>query len=279
MCLLLIAYRQHRDYPLLLLANRDEFYHRPTATAKPWQDLAVIAGRDLEAGGTWMGIAPGGRVAAVTNMREPGAPTPADVLSRGEIPVQFLTSSLPPQDFAGVLPAPRYRGFNALLYAHAERPQLVCAGNRHSPFELSPGFHGISNGAPDAPWPKVNAGCSALERLVTRLQSTPDADLRDDNFVAPALAILADETRAPVAQLPDTGVGTALEQALSSIFVRIREGDISSADASDQPLTAGYGTRASTLVAVDRLGRTQLWEQTYVEGRLSDPIRHYVCEP
>ncbi len=278
MCLLLIAFGQHRDYPLLLLANRDEFYQRPAAAAAPWQDQSLIAGRDLEAGGTWMGIAPAGRVAAVTNIREPGVAPPADVLSRGDIPVQFLTGTLPPQDFATQLPGHRYRGFNALLYAHGERPQLICAGNRHEPFELSPGYHGISNGAPDSPWPKVESGCKSLEQLVTRLHGNATRNLDNDNFVMPALALLANDTRAPIERLPDTGVGTALERALSSIFVRIEDGDSGNQEQRGQSLTGGYGTRASTLVAVDRRGRTQLWEQSYVHGHASGPIRHYTSE-
>lgn len=278
MCLLLIAYQQHRDYPLLLLANRDEFYQRPTAAAAPWQHQPLTAGRDLEAGGTWMGIAPSGRVAAVTNIREPGVTPPADVLSRGDIPVQFLTGTLPPQAFATLLPGQRYRGFNALLYAHGERPQLICAGNRHKPFELSPGYHGISNGAPDSPWPKVESGCKSLEQLVTQLHENATSDLDDDNFVVPALSILANDTRAPFERLPDTGVGTALERALSSIFVRIEDGDAGNQQPGGQSLAGGYGTRASTLVAVDRRGHTQLWEQSYIHGRASGPTRHYLCE-
>src|SRR5690606_33513946 len=108
--------------------NRDEFYRRPTAPAQPWEDGNVVAGRDLEAGGTWLGIAPGGRVAAVTNMREPGAPEPADLLSRGEIPIGFLTGNTNPTSYAHALPGARYRGFNALLFDPRAEPPLVCAG-------------------------------------------------------------------------------------------------------------------------------------------------------
>ena len=268
MCLLLIAYRQHPRYPLLLLANRDEFYQRPTAPAKPWGDSAITAGRDLEAGGTWLGVTPTGRVAAVTNIREPGAPEPAWVLSRGEIPVNFLTGDHPPADYAAGLPASRYRGFNALLFDHRASTPLVCAGNRHLPFAMVPGVHGISNGAPDAPWPKVTHGCQALSALVAAIP--PKVDM--ETFVTPALTLLANDTRAADVQLPDTGVGLAMERALSPIFVRI---DSEDGIRDDSPLHQGYGTRASTLVAVDSSGGVQLWEQTYIDGRVSGDLRHF----
>ena len=277
MCLLLIAYRQHPRFPLLVLANRDEFYARPTQPAHPWPDSPITAGRDLEAGGTWLGIAPGGRVAAVTNMREPQVPDPVNALSRGEIPVNFLAGDRNPLDFARALPASRYRGFNALLFdAQLLDDQtvdsLVCAGNRHQPFAMAPGVHGISNGAPDAPWPKVTRGCQALAALASAL---PDEPLSQDNFVAPALALLADQRRAPADQLPDTGVGETLESALSSIFVRIAPDDAAPGSA----LAAGYGTRVSSLVAVDREGGVQFWEQAYTDGQVSGPPQYFHLPP
>ncbi|QHQ40683.1 hypothetical protein GTQ55_02960 [Microbulbifer hydrolyticus] len=269
MCLLLIAYRQHPHYPLLLLANRDEFYRRPAAPAHPWEDSEMVAGRDLEAGGTWLGIAPGGRVAAVTNIREPGVPEPQQVLSRGEIPANFLRSTQSPQTYAAGLPGARYRGFNALLFDPRADRELVCAGNRHAPFAMAPGVHGISNGAPDAPWPKVKRGCRSLAGLIANL---PD-QLDPENFIAPALTLLADDTRAQESQLPDTGVGLPMESALSPIFVRIHAEDISAEN--HRAMRGGYGTRASTLVAVDHCGEVQLWEQTYIDGTVSGSPRHF----
>ncbi|WP_299595024.1 NRDE family protein [uncultured Microbulbifer sp.] len=269
MCLLLIAYQQHPQYPLLLLANRDEFYRRPTEPAHHWVGSAIIAGRDLEAGGTWLGITPGGRVAAVTNIREPGTPEPARVLSRGEIPANFLDGGQSPQDYAAALPGARYRGFNALLFDHHTENGLVCANNRHAPFTMPAGVHGISNGAPDAPWPKVRDGCQGLAALIDGLPSRLDTG----NFVTPALALLADDSRAPEPQLPDTGVGPAMESALSSIFVRINDRDTD----GNSGLGGGYGTRASTLVTVDRNGGVQLWEQTYTDGVVSGNPRYFSC--
>nr|WP_010131803.1 NRDE family protein [Microbulbifer agarilyticus] len=276
MCLLLIAYRQHPQFPLLVLANRDEFYARATQAAGPWHDQPITAGRDLEAGGTWLGVAPNGRVAAVTNMREPAVPEPDDALSRGEIPVNFLTGDLTPSAFAQGIQGPRYRGFNTLLFDASlldddSNPALVCAGNRHQPFAITAGVHGISNGAPDAPWPKVVHGCAALRTLTADLPCALD----QDNFVTPALALLADARRATDAELPSTGVGTALESALSSIFVRIADGDAPTGSA----LAAGYGTRVSSLVAVDRDGGIQFWEQGYENGQRIGAPRYFRLSP
>ena len=266
MCLLLFAYRHHPRYPLLLLANRDEFYHRPTAPAARWEGSGFVAGRDLEGGGTWAGAARG-RVAAVTNIREPQVPTPTDPLSRGDIPRGFLQGGQSPSAYAEALTSPHYRGFNALLFQLGAADELVCAGNRHRPFAFEPGVHGISNGAPDAPWPKVRKGRSAVERL---LQGLGDA-LDDGNFVRPGLVLLRDNATAAVDELPHTGISPALELALSPMFVQLDGSDFGAAN--DDP--GGYGTRASTLIAVDGDGRTQLWEQNYEHGQPAGPLRHF----
>lgn len=268
MCLLLFAYRCHPEYPLLLLANRDEFYDRPSTPAGPWADGKFIAGRDLEAGGTWAGMARG-RAAAVTNIREPGRPTPAEPLSRGDIPRNFLLSSMAPRHYADSLQVSRYRGFNALLFQLGADSELVCAGNRHTPFAFTTGVHGISNGAPDAPWPKVEKGKAGLARLIEGI----DGAVSEDNFVSPALELLQDRATAPPAQLPDTGVGHAMEMALSPLFVQIEVGD--SPESPRGGGSGGYGTRASTLIAIDRRGASQLWERTYIAGTAAEPLRHF----
>ncbi|MCX2835225.1 NRDE family protein [Microbulbifer thermotolerans] len=266
MCLLLFAYRCHPRYPLLLLANRDEFYDRPAAPAAPWQGEGVVAGRDLQAGGTWAGIARG-RVAAVTNIREPRRAEPEAVLSRGDIPRDFLHSHATPSEFAAGLANRTYRSFNALLFQFGAEAELVCAGNRHKPFNFSRGVHGISNGTPDAPWPKVEKGRAELRKLLDGI----NGEITDNNFVRPALTLLQDRSRAHPETLPNTGVGPELEMALSPIFVQIKERD-------GNPVADGagdYGTRASTLVAVDDSGATQLWEQNYDNGEPCGPVRHF----
>lgn len=272
MCLLLFAYRCHPDYPLLLAANRDEFYRRPAAPAARWEGSEMVAGRDIEAGGTWAGIAPG-RVAAVTNIREPQVPTPVEPLSRGDIPRDFLQGTATPAAFATGLTDQRYRGFNALLFQLGADDELVCAGNRHRPFTFTAGIHGISNGAPDAPWPKVEKGKARLQQLLRGI----DDRLDSRNFVEPALALLRDRAPAPEEDLPHTGVGRGLERALSPIFVQIERGDgFPTAVTEDSP--GGYGTRASTLIAIHRSGRTQLWEQGYQRGEPAGPVRHFALD-
>ena len=268
MCLLLFAYRCHPEYPLLLLANRDEFYRRPAAPAGPWPGEDLVAGRDLEAGGTWAGIARG-RVAAVTNIREPGHPDPSDPMSRGDIPLEFLRGAATPEEYAAGVAVSRYRGFNALLFQHGAAPELMCAGNRHRPFRFPSGIHGISNGAPDAPWPKVVRGKEKVAQLLQGMGPYIDRD----NFVHPALALLQDRAFAPEYALPDTGVSHELELALSPLFVQIEQGDFPAAIAGDHP--GAYGTRASTLIAVDRHGHTQLWEQSYIDGQALEPLQHF----
>ncbi|WP_444928768.1 NRDE family protein [Microbulbifer sp. SSSA002] len=266
MCLLLFAYQCHPSYPLLLIANRDEFYRRPSAPAARWPGTQLIAGRDLEARGTWAGASPG-RIAAVTNVREPGVPEPLEALSRGEIPQQFLCKRDSPEQFIQSLQPQRYRGFNALLFDIDSENSLACAGNRHTPFIFTAGIHGISNGAADEPWPKVERGKAALAEII------PGADqpVTFANFVEPALALLRDRTPAPDPQLPQTGLATEIERALSPIFIHIVAN--SPATAAMLP-SGGYGTRASTVITIDRKGHCQLWEQTFVNGAPSGPLRH-----
>jgi len=274
MCLVLFAYRSHPLYPLLLIANRDEFYRRPSAPAAPWPGAALpgpgaalVAGRDLEGGGTWAGIARH-RAAAVTNVREPGHPQPSRALSRGDIPRDFLAGDQSPQDYAAGLDGARYRGFNALLFQLGAERELICAGNRHRPFAVEPGVHGISNGAPDAPWPKVVNGRARLEQLLRDAGEEVD----ESSFVLPALALLRDTRPAPAADLPHTGVSAELERALSPLFIHIEDGDIPAT------ATGGYGTRASSVIAVDSCGRSLLWEQNYSGGRADGPLRHYTID-
>lgn len=271
MCLLLFAYHCHPNYPLIMLANRDEFYQRPTEAAAPWPGSQMVAGRDLEGGGTWAGIAPG-RAAAVTNIREPQIPGPPDALSRGDIPRGFLQGDSHPLAYANSLESDRYRGFNTVLFRLGADDELVCAGNRHQPFRFAPGVHGISNGAPDAPWPKVERGRAALAELL----NGRGPDFSHDGFVERAMELLRDDRPAPPEELPHTGVGPVLEKALSPIFVRIERGDFPGSIAGEAP--GPYGTRASTVIAVNRDGTTQLWEQTYQGGKPAGQIRQFTVD-
>lgn len=228
MCLIAFAWKAHPRWRLLLAGNRDEFHARPSAALARWTDAPIIAGRDLLAGGTWLGVTATGRCSVVTNVRDPHDPQLG--LSRGLLATDALCANAGAvrhtADLVGA--AVQYRPFNLLLFD----PLAACyIGNRPSPHSqvLSPGVHGLSNAALDTPWPKT--------RLLTqRLQYWIDAGKGDDFSLL--FDALADEQPAADAHLPNTGVGLELERTLSAAF--IRGGD--------------YGTRASTVVAIDHDG-------------------------
>ena len=238
MCLILLACDVHPEYRLILAANRDEFFARPTAPADFWSDAPhVLAGRDQKSGGTWLGITKTGRIAALTNYRNPrsylkGAP------SRGRLASGFLCGS---QLAAGYLDFLRregegYNGFNLVF---GEPEHLCYFSNRGNlPPSLAPGIHGISNHLLDTPWPKVTRGKEAMARLVAA-----------GNTVQPEalFAILADRTLAPDHLLPVTGVGIERERLLSPIFIT----------------SPNYGTRSSTIILIDRENRVTFGERTF----------------
>ena len=235
MCLIVFAWRPGHALPLVVAANRDEFRARPTAAAARWPDAPqVVAGRDLEAGGTWLGATDAGRFAAVTNVREPGRPPGAR--SRGHLTRDFLTGTAPPGDFAAGLPGEAYSGFNLLL---SDGRTLWYRSNRDGAARPLPaGIHGVSNHLLDTPWPKVRAGKA---RLFRALEALPDD--------TPLLELLRDDRPAPDAELPRTGVSLAWERMLSSAFIR----------------APGYGTRCSTVIRRDRHGQTHVQETTWNE--------------
>lgn len=241
MCLIVVGWRVHPDYQLVVAANRDEFYARPTALAARWPDAPqVIGGIDLEAGGTWLGMTEKGRFAAVTNVREPGLPPGR--ISRGQLTRDFLVGSQPALTYAQSLKGEDYAGFNLLL---CDGQQLVYCSNRDgAPRALAPGVYGLSNHLLDSPWPKL---LKAREAFSAALPSLPDETafmrlLTDDEIVADEL-------------LPQTGVPLAWERLLSAIFVR----------------SENYGTRASTLAWQHRDGRVCLHEQSF--GAHGQPLQ------
>lgn len=236
MCLILVAWKMHADWPLVVAANRDEFFARPTAEAARWPDAPqVAAGRDLEAGGTWLGIAAGGRFAAVTNVREPGLP-PGEV-SRGRLTADFLTgtgSAAGHAEEIAAMPATRHAGFNLLV---GDGHGLYYVSNRAAGARpLAPGIYGVSNHLLDTPWPKLTA---ARARFAGALAELPDE--------AAFFALLADDEIVPDAHLPATGVSLEWERRLSAIFVR----------------SPDYGTRASTLALIDAKGNGRLHERRF----------------
>lgn len=237
MCLIAVAWQAHPRWRLVLAGNRDEFHARPSAPLDTWADAPIIGGRDLEAGGTWMGVTDAGRCAVVTNVRNPR--DPQEGLSRGLLAVDYLTGH---QDAAAhaeslLATAADYRPFNLLTF---DAESAFYIGNRPGPGAeaVTPGVHGLSNADFNTPWPKTRA-------LMERLRDWIDVSRADD--FAPLFDALADESRPPDDQLPGTGVDLPLERFLSSTFIR---GD-------------SYGTRASTVVAVGYDGRGVIVERSF----------------
>lgn len=237
MCLVGFAWKTHPRWRLVMAGNRDEMHDRPTAALAPWADAPVLAGRDLRSGGTWMGLGPCGRVAVVTNVRD-GPPTPFDGPSRGALPADFLAGTITAAASAQAIAsqADRYAPFNLVL---ADAHACVHVGNHPAlgMRPIPPGVHALSNGPFDAPWPKVR-------RLQASLESWAD---RGSQALEPLWAALADEQIADVADLPQTGISVEMEQRLSASFVR----------------GEGYGTRASTLVLIDRDNRGTIIERRF----------------
>ena len=236
MCLILLAWQAHPGYQLVVAANRDEFFARPTAPAAYWRDAPhVLAGRDLQGGGTWLGVTRTGRFAALTNYRDP-VRIKADAPSRGELVARFLRGNETPAKFRRQLDAVMadYNGFNLLYGNLAElQYQSNCGEGAR---QLAPGIYGLSNHLLDTPWPKVAQGKSALARSLDMLP--------DD---APLLALLRDDRVAPDEDLPRTGVSLEWERLLSAAFVR----------------SPGYGTRSSSLLRVDTQGHARFDEVSF----------------
>lgn len=228
MCVLALAWDIHPRWKLLLIGNRDEAHARPSAPLARWPEVpGLIAGRDLEAGGTWMGVHVSGRVAVVTNVRDPHAAK--DGLSRGLLVSDFLAGAQDAMAHAASLAARaiHYRPFNLLL---ADRGGACCVSNhpRARSCAIAAGVHGLSNAELDAPWPKTQRAAAALGAWM----AAGSAD-----FTA-LLDAFGDETLAADAGLPDTGIGLELERRLSPVFIR----------------GEAYGTRATTVIALERDG-------------------------
>ena len=235
MCLIAVAWQTDPRHPLALIANRDEFHGRPAAPAGFDPDAAdVYGGRDLQAGGGWLMLSTRRRLAAVTNVRTGPAP-PLAPRSRGALVRDFVRGDAPAAAFAEGLrrTAAEHGPFNLLLWDGAA---LQFASNQPSfaTHAVAPGVHAMSNGAFDAPWPKATLATDALSAWLGAGMALDDPA----DAVAPLFAALADATPAPDALLPDTGVGLALERALSPPFV----------------VGAEYGTRCSSVVLVSENG-------------------------
>jgi len=239
MCLIAFGWRAHPEFPLVVAANRDEWHDRPAAPANWWPDFPqMLAGRDLRAGGTWLGITDSGRFAALTNFRDP-SDRKTNSPSRGRLVSDFLAGTQSAAEYLTELrsTADRYQGFNLLA---GDGESLFCFGSRLGEIlAVPPGVHALSNHTLDEPWPKVEKAKSALEAALRAKMP----------WKARQMAIydlLSNDIKAPDAALPNTGVGLNWERILSPAMI----------------VTAAYGTRCSTVLAIDRAGQAQFTEYT-----------------
>jgi uncharacterized protein with NRDE domain len=237
MCLILFAYKMDCEHPLILGANRDEFYERPTAPLDWWTDHPyVLAGKDLRGGGTWMGITKTGRWAGITNFRDPPGLKP-HAPSRGALVTDFLFGRESPKSYLEQIHqnAEAYNGFNLIV---GDGSGLFYYSNyQHEIQHLSPGIYGLSNRFIDSPWPKVETGKAQLKKL-TQKRSVDDEAI---------FTLLQDRQHPPPHLLPDTGVGMEWERILSPLFIH---SDI-------------YGTRSSSVIRMEKKGRIHFAERTF----------------
>ncbi len=239
MCLILFSYKLHPDYQLVLAANRDEFYDRPTASLDYWSDhLDVLAGRDLKGNGTWLGVTRSGRLAAVTNYRDTTAHI-KNAPSRGILIRDFLTANSSPEHYLKAVSkkSKAYNGFNVIA---GDPSGLYYYSNRASGVrQLQPGLYGISNHLIDTAWPKIRRGKDLLQDQLNG---------REKIDIEKIWRILADRWLPADKALPNTGVGLEWERILAPLF-------ISSPD---------YGTRSSSIVLVKYSGRITFMERTHL---------------
>ena len=237
MCLIAFAWNHHPRWRLLLAGNRDEFHARPSAPLARWPAPPIIAGKDLEAGGTWLGVTDDGRCSVVTNVRDPRDPQLGR--SRGLLALDYLGGSVDATAHATALlaTAADYRPFNLLTF---DAKAAFYLGNRPDSRAqaITPGVHGRSNADFNTPWPKTRALMQRVEAWLGH---------GDDDDFAPLFAALADPHGYPDDLLPDTGIGLERERWLSSAFIRGER----------------YGTRASTLVLIDHAGAGRIVERRF----------------
>ncbi|MBW7472895.1 NRDE family protein [Marinobacter sp. M216] len=253
MCLIAFTLGQNANFPLVVAANRDEFFRRPTAPMDWWettQGTRILAGRDLQSGGTWLAISGDGTVSAVTNVREG---TPEDGRnSRGELPLRALEEPIP--DLAARLSDEpgQYAGFN-LVYLNDSSGWYYSNRDAHPGRNIHRGVYGLSNHLLQTPWPKLLRLRQAVGDTVASADN--DAEALHQELIA----LLQDTTPAPDHLLPDTGVGIDTERFLSSPFI---VGD-------------SYGTRATTIVSVSRSGEIRVSEQGWGPNAEPHPCRRF----
>lgn len=242
MCLIVFSYKQHPKYDLIFAANRDEHYERPTRAAQFWDDHPqILAGKDLQAGGTWMGINKEGAFAALTNFRNPAIKKP-NPPSRGHLVLDYLKNDGKPKNYLQAVDekADRYMGFNLLA---GTLDQLSYYSNQRNEIRrLDSGLYGLSNHLLDTPWPKVETAKAGLRKIVQE-ESITEETLFD---------LLANDQEAADDELPSTGVPPEIEKKVSPIFIK-----------SD-----GYGTRCSTVLLIDQNKNVTFIERRFKVGTM-----------
>ncbi|MEB1806765.1 MAG: NRDE family protein [Bacillaceae bacterium] len=241
MCLINFAYKSHDQYDLILAANRDEFFIRPTAKADYWKEVpGLIAGKDLEQGGTWLGVTTEGRFAALTNYRE--VREKKDEKSRGELVLNFLKSDLSTGDYLNMIRDRRndYLGFNLLC---GTVDDLFYYSNRQNTIDkIEPGIHSVSNAFLNTSWPKVERGKTLVEQTLRN---------EKEDIIGELLDGLTNDEKAEEQLLPETGVGIELEKQLSPMFINMEI----------------YGTRCSTVITISKSKQVTFCERTYAQGQ------------
>ena len=251
MCLIALALDESRRFPLVVAANRDEFFSRPASRLGWWSPGAggpqILSGRDLAAGGTWMGLTAAGRLAMVTNVRKPYQPDDT-MPSRGLIVPQWLRGDLPGERFWPQVAMSGYAPFNLVAIDFRHGDSFWASSERACPQRLQRGLFGLSNAGLDSPWPKV-------QRLKHRLKQALGESEEVDSLARRLFEALADRTEAADTELPHTGVGRDKERMLSPAFIRSPDGR--------------YGTRCSTLIITERVNKrlvTHVMERSFTSG-------------
>ncbi len=237
MCLIILSYKVHDRYPLIIAANRDEFYERPSAPVSLWQDaVGVIAGRDLQRNGTWLGVKKTGSIAMLTNYRE-RPPFGRNAPSRGWLVRDFLIGNEEPESYIDKISKEKdkYNGFSLIL---GDMKRLFYFSNRSDMCELAPGLYGLSNKVLDSPWPKTERAKKAMGYLLARTDSPQPEEIFE---------ILKDQSKPDDSELPETGVGLEWERILSPIFITSRV----------------YGTRSSSAIMIDRKNHVTFIERVF----------------
>ena len=238
MCLILFAHKVHPDYPLVVAANRDEFYERPTESARWWESVpGLLGGRDLIGGGSWFGVNQNGRFAALTNIREPSL-FRTDAPSRGPLVTDFLSGEISADEYIIEIEnsGKDFNGYNLLL---GDGQDLYYYSNRAKETGLiEPGVHGLSNHLLNTPWPKVEKGKSKLKNALESENLQAEELIRD----------LLDKDLAPDESLPSTGVSLEWERSLSAMYIEMEK----------------YGTRCSTVLLLHRSGKLDFVEKSYI---------------